>query len=139
MQKLVYKVSVHSCVTAVCENNQPIMVKIHPHFFFIIPINHKQRLFVVAAMLEHELLKLRPLLKRGLGAPAHLHLKGKIQKQCVLAHTLKVATLTSYKKNDLWGIFELKLHIHTLGTSETYFTSCINGQNMSHLSGGKAP
>ncbi len=28
-----YKVFEHSCVAAVCENNQPIMVKIHPLIF----------------------------------------------------------------------------------------------------------
>ncbi len=27
----------HSCVAAVCENNQPIMVKIYPHIFFYNP------------------------------------------------------------------------------------------------------
>ncbi len=28
-----YKVFEHSCVAAVCENNQPIMLKIHPLIF----------------------------------------------------------------------------------------------------------
>ncbi len=44
-------------------------------------------------MLEHEFLKLCPLLKRGLGAPAHLHLKGQTQKQYILAHALKATIL----------------------------------------------
>ncbi len=39
-----YKLFEHSCVAAVCENNQPIMVKIHQLLFFIKPINHKQSL-----------------------------------------------------------------------------------------------
>ncbi len=39
-----YKVFEHSCVAAVCENNQPIMLKIHQLIFFIKPINHKQSL-----------------------------------------------------------------------------------------------
>ncbi len=77
-------------------------------------------------MPEHELKKLRPLLKRGPGTPAHLHLKGQTQKQSVLAHTLKVVILTSYKKWSV-GYFEHKLHIQALGTSETYFTSCYKG------------
>uniref|UniRef100_A0A672L9F1 RING-type domain-containing protein n=1 Tax=Sinocyclocheilus grahami TaxID=75366 RepID=A0A672L9F1_SINGR len=34
----------HSFVAAVCENNQPIMVKIHPLICFTIPINHSQSL-----------------------------------------------------------------------------------------------
>ncbi len=33
MQKSIYKVFEHSCVAAVCENNQPIMLKIHPLIF----------------------------------------------------------------------------------------------------------
>ncbi len=66
-----------------------------------------------------------PLLKRGPEAPAHLHLKGQTQKQSVLAHTLKVVILTSYKI--ICGVFEHKLHIQDLGTSETYFTSCYKG------------
>ncbi len=37
-----YKLFEHSCVAAVCENNQPIMLKIHQLIFFIKPINHKQ-------------------------------------------------------------------------------------------------
>ncbi len=35
-----YKVFEHSCVAAVCENNQPIMLKIHQLIFFIKPINY---------------------------------------------------------------------------------------------------
>ncbi len=66
--------------------------------------------FVVAVMPEHEHLKLHPLLKRGPGAPAYLHLKEQTQMQCVLAQTQKVAIIC--------GVFEIKLYIHTLGTSE---------------------
>ncbi len=47
-----------------------------------------------------------------------------------------MAILTSYKKLSV-GYFELKLHIHTLRISETYFTSCKKEHNMSptkHLS-----
>ncbi len=39
-----YKVFEHSCVAAVCENNQPIMLKSTNSFFFIKPINHEQSL-----------------------------------------------------------------------------------------------
>ncbi len=63
------------------------------------------------------------------GATAHLHLKQHTQNQCVLAHTLKVAILTSYKKLFV-GYIELKLHIYTLGT---YFKSCKKGHNRSPL------
>ncbi len=66
------------------------------------------------------------------GATAHLHLKQHTQIQSVLAHTLKVAILTSYKKLSV-GYFELKLQIRTLGISETYFTSCKNEHNRSPL------
>ncbi len=48
------------------------------------------RLFVIAGMPKHELFKLCPL-----------HLEGQTQKRCVLTHTLKVATLTSFK-NDVF-------------------------------------
>ncbi len=65
------------------------------------------------------------------GATAHSHLKQRTQK-CVLAHTLKVANLTS-SKNLSVGYIELKLHIYALGTSETYFTSCKKGHNRSPL------
>ncbi len=65
-------------------------------------------------------------------AMAHLHLKGQTQKGRALAHTLKEATLTSYKKWSV-GYFELKLSIYALGTSETYFTSCKKGLNRSPL------
>ncbi len=54
-----------------------------------------------------ELLKLHPLLWE--------------QIQSLLAHILKVTILTSYQKLSV-GYFELKLLIHTLGTSDTYFT-----------------
>jgi hypothetical protein len=60
------------------------------------------------------------------GAAAHLHLKGQTQKRGVFAHPQKVTTLTCYIKISV-GYFELKLHIHTLGTSEIYFTSCEKG------------
>ncbi len=88
-------------------------------------------------MPELELFKLRPLLKRGTGAPTHLHLKGHTQKRRVLANTLKAAIL-SYKKLSA-GYFELKLHVYTQrlihsGTSETYFTSFKKGHNRSPLS-----
>ncbi len=67
-----------------------------------------------------------------LGATAHFHLKLHTQYQRVWAHTLKVAILTSYKKLAVRS-FELKLHIHTMGTSETYFTSCRREHKRSHL------
>jgi len=54
------------------------------------------------------------------GAKANFHLKQYTQYQSVWAHTLTVASLTSYTKLSV-EYFELKLHIHTLGTSETYF------------------
>ncbi len=40
-----------------------------------------------------EQLKLRPLLKRGLAAIAHLHLKGQTQKQHILAHNVDIRDL----------------------------------------------
>ena len=82
--------------------------------------------FVVVEQPKRELLKLRPLLERGLGAAAHLHLKGHTQKLCVFAHTQIGANLTSYNKWSV-GYFELKLHRHILGTPETYITSCKRG------------
>ncbi len=66
------------------------------------------------------------------GATALWHLKQHTQIQSVLAHTLKVAILTSYKKLSV-VYFELKLHIHTLRISETYFTSCKKEHNRSPL------
>ncbi len=66
------------------------------------------------------------------GATARLHLKQHTQNQRVLAHTLKVPNLTSYKNLSV-GYIELKLHIYALGTSETYFTSCKKGHNRSPL------
>ena len=54
--------------------------------------------FVVVEQLKRELLKLRPLLERGPGAAAHLHLKGHTQKRRVFAHTQIGANLTSYNK-----------------------------------------
>ncbi len=44
MQKSLYKVFEHSWMAVVCENNQPIMLKIHQLSFFIKPINHEQSL-----------------------------------------------------------------------------------------------
>ncbi len=73
-----------------------------------------------------ELLKLRPILRE------QQLLKQHTQIQSVLAHSLKVAILTSYKKLSV-GYFELKLHIHTLGISETYFSSCKKEHNRSPL------
>jgi len=61
-----------------------------------------------------------------LGAAAHLHLKGQTPKRCVFANPQKVTILTCFIKIFVW-YFELKLHTHTLGTSETYFTSCEKG------------
>ncbi len=63
---------------------------------------------------------------------AHLHLKQHTQIQRVLTQILKVANLTSYKKYQV-RYFKLKLHIHTLEISETYFTSCKNEHNRSLL------
>ncbi len=79
-------------------------------------------------MPELELLKLRPLLREQ----QLIYIKATYSKQCVLAHTLKVAILTSYKKLSV-EYFELTLHIYALGTSETYFTSCKKGHNRSPL------
>ncbi len=56
--------------------------------------------------------------------------------QSVLALTLKVAILTSYKKFSV-RYFELKLYVHTLGTSETCFTSCKKEHNRSPLTSWK--
>ncbi len=66
------------------------------------------------------------------GSTSSFALKQHTQIQSILAHTLKVAILTSYKK---WSVryFELKFHIHTLGISETNFTSCIKEHNRSPL------
>jgi len=55
------------------------------------------------------------------GAAAHLHLKGQTKKRWVFAHPQRVTILTCYVKISVW-YFELKLHIHTLGTSKNYFT-----------------
>ncbi len=70
------------------------------------------------------------------GSTSSFALKQHTQIQGVLAHTLKVAILTSYKKISV-GYFELKLHIHTLGISETYFASCKKEHNRSPLSSYK--
>ncbi len=78
--------------------------------------------------MELELLKLRPLLREQ----QHICIKATHSNTERLAHTLKVAILTSYKKLSV-GYFELKLHIHTLGISETYFTACKKEHNRSHL------
>jgi len=42
--------------------------------------------FVVVEQPKRELLKLRPLLKRGPGAATHLHLKGHTQMVCFCSH-----------------------------------------------------
>ena len=54
--------------------------------------------FVVVEQTKHKLLKIHPILNRGLGAAAHLHLKGHTQKRRVFAHTQIRANLTSYNK-----------------------------------------
>ncbi len=82
-------------------------------------------------MQELELLKLRPLLREQ----QLICIKAHTQNQSILAHTLEVAILTSYKKLSV-GYFELKLHIQTLGISATYFTSCKKEHNRSPLSQG---
>ncbi len=62
-----YKVFEHSCVAAVCENNQPIMLKIHQLIFFIKPINHKQ------TVSPNKLFQILPLFTSLRGkSPAHL-------------------------------------------------------------------
>ncbi len=66
------------------------------------------------------------------GSNSSLAFKATYSNQRVLAHTLKVAILTSYKNLSV-GYNELKLHIYALGTSETYFTSCKKGHNRSPL------
>ncbi len=66
------------------------------------------------------------------GSTSSFALKQHTQIQSVLAHSLKVANLTSYKKLS-GGYFELKLHIRTLGISETYFTACKKEHNSSLL------
>ncbi len=50
------------------------------------------------------------------GSNSSFPFKATYSNQSVWAHTLKVAILTSYK-NVYVGYFELKLYIHTLGTS----------------------
>ncbi len=42
-KKHIYKVFEHSCVATVCENNQPLTVKIHPLIYYN-QKNHKQSL-----------------------------------------------------------------------------------------------
>ncbi len=66
------------------------------------------------------------------GSNSSLVFKATYSNQRVLAHTLKVAILTSYKNLSV-GYIELKLHIYALGTSDTYFTSCKKGHNRSPL------
>ncbi len=73
-----------------------------------------------------ELLKLRPRLREH----QLIFIKATYSNTGHLGHTLKVAILTSYKKVSV-GYFELKLHIHTLGISETCFTSCKKEHNRS--------
>ncbi len=150
----------HSCAAAVCENNQPIIVKVHLLIFLLYqkimnslskwagsdsPSVHvtegkKSPKFAKASTANAGAWALEAP-PSPLGEPAHLHLKRHTQKWCVkrhtqkwcvLAHTLKVAILTSYKKLSV-GYFEVKLHIHTLRISETYFTSCKKEHNRSPL------
>ncbi len=73
-----------------------------------------------------ELLKLRPRLREH----QLIFIKATYSNTGHLGHTLKVAILTSYKKWSVW-YFKLKLHIHTLGISETCFTSCKKEHNRS--------
>jgi len=56
----------------------------------------------------------------GSEAATHLHLHGTDTTMCFCSPS---TTLTCYIKISVW-YFELKLPIHTLGTSEIYFTSC---------------
>ncbi len=79
-------------------------------------------------MLKLQLLKLRPLLREH----QLICIKATYSNSERLGSYLKVAILTSYKKWSV-GYFELKLHIHTLGISETYFTSCKKEHNRSPL------
>jgi len=46
---------------------------------------------------------------------------------CFLLSLKKGQFLTCCKKKISVGYLELKLHIHTLGTTETYFTYCKKG------------
>ncbi len=71
------------------------------------------------AMAGAELLKLRPLMWSN----SSFTLEQQTQIQSILSQALKVTNLTSYKKLSVKD-FELKLHMHTLGTSDTYFTYC---------------
>jgi len=57
------------------------------------------------------------------GAAAHLHLKG--HKNSAFLLTLKSNHFNMLYKIISVGYFELKLHIHPLGTSNTYFTSLL--------------
>ncbi len=66
------------------------------------------------------------------GSNSSFYLKQHTPNQSVWAHTLKVANLTSYKKLSV-RYCELKLHMHTLGTSEIYFTYCKKEHNRSPL------
>ncbi len=74
-------------------------------------------------MPQHKLLKLHPLLKRGQEAPTHLHLKGGGGETVRFGSYLKSGDFNKIYKLYV-RYFEIKLHIHTLGTSETCFTSC---------------
>ncbi len=87
-----------------------------------------------------ELLKLRPRLREHqlIFIKATYSNVGSLRfgLGCVLGHSLKVPILKSYTKLSV-GYFELKRHIHTLGISEAYFTSCEKEHNMSPLRNAK--
>jgi len=48
-----YMVFEHKCVLAVCEQNHPRMIKIHPVAFFTILINHMHRLRTNCSKIQH--------------------------------------------------------------------------------------
>ncbi len=79
-------------------------------------------------MRELKLLKLRPLLREQ----KLICIKATYSNSERFGSYPKVAILTSYKNVSVWYI-ELKLHIYTVGTTETYFTSCKKGHNRSPL------
>jgi len=60
------------------------------------------------------------------GAAAHLPLKGQTQNGAFLLTLKNCQLFTCYIKISV-GHFELKLPIHTPGTSAIYFTSCEKG------------
>ncbi len=74
-------------------------------------------------MQQLELLKLRPLLREQ----QLICIKATYSNTERFDSYPKSGHLTSYKKKKYVWYFELKLHIHTLGISETYFISSIIG------------